>query len=367
MSDQDSLVSSVCKEMQESLDLHEHHLKMVELQKSQQPSMISPSISELSFNQDDTQDISDLCSIITLLSDHEQFANKYKFRITEYLLDRQNFSYRISQLADETQEIVKKAGIAKAASGGGNILAGSLAVGGIILAPFTAGVSLGFTYAGIGGGIASGITGATTEIIKNKKIKKHNNEIKEMKDTFVQREEVLVKLFDDFKRLSEKIKQIKSSTLTKLLEKYQVAKAVSYGGYTLYTTHNVLNIVKMIGTDFHSATSTLATSVASPGLIMPGFNGIFGTTLVTAGSTTAKFLSSSLAVIGIGFGTWDLVAGINDTNRSEVADSLRAFNQDYNNQTEDLIDFFDGIRKMAKIEKEVREEKSLGPDLIELS
>ena len=55
--------------------------------------------------------------------------------------------------------------------------------------------------------------------------------------------------------------------------------------------------------------------VASPGITIPIINKV----LVTAGSTTAKVLSSAFAVAGIGFGIWDVVEGVDDINGSDHA------------------------------------------------
>ena len=50
---------------------------------------------------------------------------------------------------------------------------------------------------------------------------------------------------------------------------------------------------------------------------------IIGKVLVTAGSTTAKVISSAFAVAGIGFGIWDVVGGVEDINGSEHAKAYR--------------------------------------------
>ena len=62
----------------------------------------------------------------------------------------------------------------------------------------------------------------------------------------------------------------------------------------------------------------LATEAASPGIK------IAGKTIVTAGTTTAKALSSSLAGIGIFFGIWDVAEGAKKIkNGSQLAQEFR--------------------------------------------
>ena len=102
-----------------------------------------------------------------------------------------------------------------------------------------------------------------------------------MQGIFEHKEQILEKIFNDFKNLSEEMEKLKKTKLDTLIEKYQICRAVSYGSYT-----------------------------------------IFG--------TTAKLLSTTfLAIGGIGFGTYDVVAGINAQSKSEAADNLRKFALEY--------------------------------------
>ena len=69
--------------------------------------------------------------------------------------------------ADHIDAISFNTGIAKTAAGGTGIGSGVAIIGGVLLAPFTAGWSLGFTIAGAVGGVAAGATTITSDIIKN--------------------------------------------------------------------------------------------------------------------------------------------------------------------------------------------------------
>lgn len=252
-------------------------------------------------------------SILYILSDDEIFLQEYGFKISEYLHDRKIFKLKVLVIADEIQEYVRKCGISKAVAGTTNVISGSLAFSGIILAPFTGGISLGLSTFGVSGAIVSGVTSAGIEIAKNSKINKMNDEIKSMRGIFEHKESVLEKIFNDFKQLSEDLKKLEKSKFDNLLEKYQICRAVSYGTYT-----------------------------------------IFG--------TTAKLLSTSLfAIGGIGLGTWDLLTGISNQNKSEVADNLRKFAEEYDTQTNDMSEFFKSLnqnRENFKLDYELRNLKN---------
>lgn len=73
-----------------------------------------------------------------------------------------------------TEKIVKKlrktekiANITKISSGVGGIAGAGVAVAGILLAPFSAGLSLGLTVGGVGVTAASGATGVGSQIVKS--------------------------------------------------------------------------------------------------------------------------------------------------------------------------------------------------------
>ena len=79
------------------------------------------------------------------------------------------------------------------------------------------------------------------------------------------------------------------------------------------------------------------------GMASPGFNA-FGKTLIIAGSTAAKVLSGSLAVLGIFTGIWDIVDGVSDINGSDHAKAYR----DAGSQIKENVDTFDVLLKSLK-------------------
>lgn len=318
---------------------------------------MSESIPEEEFIQEVKKEIPNLdnyLSLLSLLTDDDFFRNIYNFTIGEYLKDRLYFEQRVETIANELEKLNKRTGITKAVSGGGSIASGGLALSGILLAPVTAGASLGLTAAGMGLGVASGVTGITSDIINDKKIKKANQEIVDMKETFKMREEILKELLDDFKVLADKMATIPRSKLDKLKTKYEGVIKTTYGGYTGYTGARILQTIQVLS-------GSGATSVgAAANLASPGIDGsmIFGRALITAGSTTAKVLSTSLAFVGIGVGTWDLVASLKRMDKNEQATKFREFLAEYRKQTEDIASFI-GILKKARRDRDKAEEENL--------
>lgn len=72
----------------------------------------------------------------------------------------------------------------------------------------------------------------------------------------------------------------------------------------------------------------------------PGYK-IAGKTIVTAGTTTAKALSGSLAGIGIALGIWDVFDGAKKIkNRSQLAAEFRKSSESYKTTSAKLITLF---------------------------
>ena len=83
------------------------------------------------------------------------------------------------------------------------------------------------------------------------------------------------------------------------------------------------------------------------GMAAPGLSGgiqVFGKTLFLAGSTSAKILSSSFAVLGIATGIWDIIDGVKDINGSAHATAYR----DSAKQIKDNVNNTDKLLKSFK-------------------
>ena len=101
-----------------------------------------------------------LYSQVDLITDKAAFYDRYGFYLEEYLSNRAIFALLCRDHAERIERWVKRSGIAKTVGGSVNIISGGAAIAGIILAPFSAGLSLVLTVGGIAGGIAGAIAKA---------------------------------------------------------------------------------------------------------------------------------------------------------------------------------------------------------------
>ena len=99
------------------------------------------------------------------ISNDEVFKKEHGFSMTEYIGLRRSCSNEIRELADSIERVVRDTGIARTTGGSVAVASGAAALGGILLAPFTAGASLALTVGGIAGGVASA---ATTQLPSSK-------------------------------------------------------------------------------------------------------------------------------------------------------------------------------------------------------
>jgi hypothetical protein len=88
--------------------------------------------------------------------------------------------------------------------------------------------------------------------------------------------------------------------------------------------------------------------MAAPGLTVP----IIGKAIILAGSTTAKLFSGAMAVVGIGFGIWDLYSGITDICGSELADQYLSFADRYREDTNAMREGVEQIMNLPQRENE---------------
>lgn len=121
----------------------------------------------------------DLCGQIAIITNDETFKRIHGFSLNNYLSKRDNFARTCEKHAEHIEEVVKNAGIAKTAAGGVGIASGAAAIGGIVAAPFTAGLSLTLTVGGIAGGVASAATSVIADLAKDSNIKEDEKAIKD--------------------------------------------------------------------------------------------------------------------------------------------------------------------------------------------
>lgn len=286
-----------------------------------------------------------------LIINEEAFKEIHGFYLKDYLGNRSHFATICRKTADHIEKVVHDTGIAKTTGGAIGIGAGAAALGGLILAPFTAGASLALTVGGITGGVVSAGTSVTAELVKSGNIKSDEAEVKEALKTFEGQEKIIGELFtsigEDMKKLRELMADPSVQEMMMKIGKEvkSIGWDVVYQGINVVRTVEAVNLAqgvsKIIQADFNAMTGI------AEGMAAPGIGDIFGRALITAGSTTAKVLSGFIGAVGIGMGIWDVVEGAKDINGSEVAEAYRKFADDYEQQTGDLKGGIDALKKTA--------------------
>ena len=85
---------------------------------------------------------------VELITNKDAFYKLYGFTLEEYLSNRKIMSKTIRDHADHIERFVKGSGIARTVGGSVTIVSATVAILGLILAPFTAAASLGLTIGG---------------------------------------------------------------------------------------------------------------------------------------------------------------------------------------------------------------------------
>lgn len=254
--------------------------------------------------------------------------------ISKLIKMRYDFARETRKLANNVEEHVKNCGIAQTTSGGIGVASGAAIIGGILLAPFTAGWSTTLTIGGIAGSVASAGTTIGTTITKSNIVKNRINQFNASVKKMEPLEKKVVPVLKEFQDSINALAKYKNESWYK--EAFDYGKTAFKSGMAVYkvykavTTYQAarfaMELAEFIGADF-AATTGVAVGLASPGLR------IFGETVVVAGSTTAKFLSSGLAVLGIGTGIWDIVSGVKDICGSKDAEEWRKLATKYQSDT----------------------------------
>ncbi|XP_050662269.1 apolipoprotein L4-like isoform X1 [Macaca thibetana thibetana] len=150
---------------------------------------------------------------------------------------------RIRVIANEIEEFHRGCTIANVVSGSTGTASGVLSVVGFLLAPFTAGLSLGVTAVGLGLGIASATTGISTSIVENTYTK--SAELRASRLTATSR--------DLLKVLGDTLSEITPSVLSFALDFDEVTKMIANDVRTLRrskaTVGRPLNIRRLIPTN----------------------------------------------------------------------------------------------------------------------
>lgn len=273
--------------------------------------------------------------------------------MTEYIGLRRSCANELREVADKIELVVKGTGLTRVVGGSVGVASGASIIGGLILAPVTAGASLAFTVGGIAGGVAAAATTVPAAIFKDVKLSKSAEKVKNLLDSLKDKDEVVCKIIEELKEKVEKLRSLyeKKSVISFVEDSTKVAMWIKqigynivYKGYTVYTTVKAINFATAIA-QFIQADIRAMNSVAKE-LAAPGFK-FFGKHLILVGSTTAKVVSGAFAVVGIGFGIWDIVTGSMDINESKHAVAYRKAADELDDQTSEYEETLKKIKEVA--------------------
>lgn len=265
----------------------------------------------------------------------------------------------VDDCATKLDKVAKDTGITETVGGSASVVGGGMAIAGLLLAPFTAGVSLGLTVAGA----ATGVAGAATTLTGNL-INKHwdESEAKKVQEATepvfratLSLQGFLSEYIGKLKEAAEFLKTPEGEAIARdaynLMElskeagaiawnTYKIGNAVVTGVQHVKQAKQIKALVDFIQADYYALNGArigLATHAAAPGFTIP----ILGKTLVAAGTTSAKVLSGSMAVLGVAFGIWDIVGGAKKiANGSELAKEFRKSSEDLKSESAKLIELY---------------------------
>ena len=298
----------------------------------------------------------------------KNLADNYLDVIIGYSIDDYEDKLRkslkiIDECSSQLDKVAKDTGIAETVGGGVGIGGGVMAIGGLLLAPFTFGASLGLTAAGAAVGAAGGVTTLTGNLVNQAWEK---GEAKKFKKSTVplfgatfSLQGFLSEYIKNLREAAEFLKTPEGEAVAR--DAYTVAevtrdagkiaaKAAVIGNMVYQRVQNVKQakqikaLVDFIQADYYALNGArigLATEAAAPGITIP----LLGKVVVSAGTTSAKVLSSSLAVFGIAFGIWDVVGGAKKIkNGSELAKEFRKSSKDLQSESAKLIKLYKELR-----------------------
>ena len=271
----------------------------------------------------------------------------------------------VRECASHLDKVAKDVGISKTVGGSAAVLGSTMAIGGLIVAPFTAGLSLGLTLGGAGLGIAGGLTTVTGALINQGWEKSDTERARESTTSIIRIiqdfEEFLTICVDAFTRAQEYLETDEGKKFTALLdeavrnkghitsksqhlEKLTVSASLAYtvmkGGITTYKSVGVVQFI-MSGTYARAGVQTaLAMQEGAGGLF------IAGRYIVMVGSTGAKVLSAGFGVLGVGLGIWDIVSGAKAiTSGSDTAKEMKEFADNLDTTTKELLSIYSKLTR----------------------
>lgn len=145
----------------------------------------------------------------------QSFKEASEFFSETFEPEREKIIEILTSLQNEIQREAEIQKIGSITYSGLGIVGGGLMIGGIILAPISAGASLGFTVVGLSAGLSSSVAdfahGAIKAKIVQKKLMKAQRKLREHENTCSKMTEVLCPLKRDIERIQKRIDDIKQA------------------------------------------------------------------------------------------------------------------------------------------------------------
>ncbi|KAJ7390041.1 hypothetical protein OS493_027566 [Desmophyllum pertusum] len=295
---------------------------------------------------------------LTIAQFWKHLADNYLHVIVGYSIDDYEVKVHkaigtIDDCAGKLDGVVKDAGIAETVGGSTSVAGGGMAIAGLLLAPFTAGLSLGLTIAGTATGVAGSATTLTENLINKHWEKREAKKVKEATEPVIRATLSLQGFLSEYigklKEAAEFLKTPEGEAIARDVTElnkeagkiarntYKIGNAVVTGVKYMKQAKQINALVDFIQADYYAldgARIGLATNAAAPGFAVP----ILDKTLVAAGTTSAEVLSSSMAIIGVAFGIWDIVGGAKKIkNGSELAGEFRKSSKELKEEAAKLI------------------------------
>ncbi|KAL9968187.1 hypothetical protein ACROYT_G026530 [Oculina patagonica] len=293
------------------------------------------------------------------------------YSIDDYEAKVQKTIETLDDCASQLDKVAKDTGIAETVGGGASVAGGGMAIAGLLLAPFTGGLSLGLTVAGAVTGVAGAATTLTANLINKHWDEGEQKKVKEATEPVFRATLSLQGFISEYigklQEAAEFLKTPEGEAIARdaynimdlskeagsiAWNTYKIGNAVVTGVQHVKQAKQIKALVDFIQADYYALNGArigLSTHAAAPGFTIP----ILGKTLVAAGTTTAKVLSGSMAIVGVAFGIWDIVGGAKKiANGSELADEFRKSAKDLKAETDKLIELYKELQLSLETEED---------------
>ena len=281
------------------------------------------------------------------------------YSVNDYEARIPNALKTLNDCASMLDKVAKDTGITETVGGSASVAGGGMAIAGLLLAPATGGLSLGLTVAGAATGVAGAATSLTGNLINQHWDGSQAQKVREATEPAFRATLSLQGFLNEYmKKLKEAAEILKTSNgeaiardAFNVMELSKEAGTIAWNIYKIGNTvvtgvqhvrqaKEIKALVNFIQADYYALNGArigLATHAAAPGVTIP----VLGKTLVAAGTTSAKVLSSSMAIVGVAFGIWDIVGGAKKIAKgSELADEFRKTSKNLEEESSKLIKLY---------------------------